>query len=74
MNCTCPFVTMLGVDPECVYISDGGTCAEIESAPGNSDAWCFRLVVDHTQIKVAMDDVLVELKQLMAVLGMQPPP
>ena len=44
MKIECPFLELLpDIDEKpdkCVYLEDDCYCDEIETAPGNSDAWC----------------------------------
>jgi hypothetical protein len=36
----CPFLDQFLNDMECPYLESGIYCDEIETNPGNSDAWC----------------------------------
>ena len=45
MKCKCPFSTIFPNELECVYIKEAtdGLC-EIDVCPGNSDAWCHKII------------------------------
>lgn len=40
----CPFICLFGDDIKCPYIENFTHCHNIETAPGNGDAWCSEMI------------------------------
>ena len=60
MKCHCPFIAMSsGRSGECLYIDETFQCDEIEINPGNSDAWCHRMVSQGMDATYPVEDGVI---------------